>query len=152
MSEPFRTTRRVEFSDTDAAGIVHFAAFFRYMEQAEHELLRSVGLSVHGHSGLGKDGAEGKVSWPRVSARCDYRSPAKFEDVLEIAVSVARLGEKSVTYRFDFRIAEQALASGEVTAVCCRFPQGGPPQSVAIPDSIRAKLTPFLETNAEARS
>ena len=37
----FRTTRRVEFRDTDAAGIVHFSAFFFYMESVEHEFLRS---------------------------------------------------------------------------------------------------------------
>src|SRR5213078_989612 len=46
MPAVFRTTRRVEFADTDMAGIVHFANFFRYMESAEHEFLRSHGLSV----------------------------------------------------------------------------------------------------------
>ena len=40
MPEPYRTTRRVEFRDTDAAGIVHFSAFFFYMESVEHEFLR----------------------------------------------------------------------------------------------------------------
>ena len=66
----FRTTRRVEFSDTDAAGIAHFTAFFRFMEQAEHELLRSVGLSVF----MPVDGEE--ITWPRVSSKCDFRSMA----------------------------------------------------------------------------
>ena len=46
MPAPFRTTRRVEFADTDMAGIVHFANFFRYMEAAEVEFLRARGLSV----------------------------------------------------------------------------------------------------------
>ena len=70
MSTAFVTSRRVEFSDTDAAGIVHFVAFFRMMEQAEHELLRSVGLSEqafphpHGRgdevtSGSGGDSRDG---------------------------------------------------------------------------------------------
>ena len=77
---PFRTTRRVEFSDTDAAGIAHFTAFFRYMEQAEHELLRSVGLSVK------MSGPDGEFGWPRVGARCDFTSTAKFEDLVEIEV------------------------------------------------------------------
>ena len=73
MATKFVTTRRVEFSDTDAAGIMHFAAFFRLMEQAEHELLRSVGLSVHD--------VASQISWPRVSAKCDYQSAARFEDL-----------------------------------------------------------------------
>ena len=46
MPQSFRTSRRVEFRDTDAAGIVHFSVFFTWMEAAEHELLRSLGLSV----------------------------------------------------------------------------------------------------------
>ena len=78
MSTAFVTTRRVEFSDTDAAGIMHFAAFFRMMEQAEHDLLRSVGLSVVMHDD------EGKISWPRVAAKCDFQAAARFEDLLRI--------------------------------------------------------------------
>ncbi len=53
MSEAYRTTRRVEFRDTDAAGIVHFSAFFFYMESVEHEFLRQLGLSVHATGGSG---------------------------------------------------------------------------------------------------
>ena len=46
MTQPFRTTRRVEFGDTDMAGIAHFANFFRYMEAAETDFLLARGLSV----------------------------------------------------------------------------------------------------------
>jgi acyl-CoA thioesterase FadM len=46
MPVVFRTTRRIEFADTDMAGIVHFANFFRFMEAAECEFLRERGLSV----------------------------------------------------------------------------------------------------------
>jgi 4-hydroxybenzoyl-CoA thioesterase/acyl-CoA thioester hydrolase len=139
MSTAFVTTRRVEFSDTDAAGIMHFVAFFRMMEQAEHDLLRSVGLSVVMHD------AEGKLSWPRVNATCDFRAAAHFEDLLEIDVGIARLGERSVTYNHVFRRADQTLATGQVTAVCCRIREGSPPQSLPIPESIAAKLRSFAK-------
>ena len=43
MTEPFRTRRRVEFADTDMAGIAHFANFFRWMEAAEVDYLASRG-------------------------------------------------------------------------------------------------------------
>ena len=65
MPLPFCTSRRVEFRDTDAAGIVHFSVVPVYMEQAGHELLRSLGMSVHQHD------AQGEISWPRVSVGCD---------------------------------------------------------------------------------
>jgi len=138
MSTAFVTSRRVEFSDTDAAGIMHFAAFFRMMEQAEHELLRSVGLSVVMHD------ASGKISWPRVNAKCDYQSPARFEEVLNIEVRIARLGKRSVTYSHSFSRHGQVLATGEITAVCCRVREGVPPKSLSIPVAIAKKLKPFV--------
>jgi len=134
MPSPFRVQRRVEFRDTDAAGIVHFSAFFLYMEQAEHEWLRQLGLSV-----LMRD-AEGTISWPRVAVRCDYRGVVQFEDMLDIELSVARLGTKSVTYGFRFLKGDQLVAEGEVTSVCCRIRDSQPPESIPIPVAIRTKL------------
>jgi 4-hydroxybenzoyl-CoA thioesterase/acyl-CoA thioester hydrolase len=136
MATKFVTTRRVEFSDTDAAGIMHFAAFFRLMEQAEHELLRSVGLSVHD--------VASQISWPRVSAKCDYQSAARFEDLLEIEVRIARLGKTSVTYSHHFLRNGQQLATGQITSVCCRLRAGKPPKPITIPAAIFKKLKPFV--------
>jgi 4-hydroxybenzoyl-CoA thioesterase/acyl-CoA thioester hydrolase len=130
----FRTTRRVEFSHTDAAGIAHFTAFFEFMEQAEHELLRSRDLSVFMNDDAGI------ISWPRVAAKCEFQSAARFEDVLEIEVQIARLGEKSVTYAFRFRLEETDVASGELTSVCCRMTDQAPPEPIAIPEWFREKL------------
>ena len=46
MTAEYKKERRVEFSETDMAGIIHYSAYFQYMEEAEHEFLRSLGLSV----------------------------------------------------------------------------------------------------------
>ena len=148
MSTPFRTTRRVEFSDTDAAGIMHFSAFFRFMEQAEHDLLRSLGLSVVMSDDVTQAGG-GKLSWPRVHAHCDFRAPAHYEDVLEIEVTLTRLGEKSASYSFRFLTDGRELATGEITSVCCRITPGQKPQSVEIPGWFRAKLSPFVSSPAD---
>lgn len=131
MPTPFRMQRRVEFRDTDAAGIAHFSVFFLYMEQTEHAWLRELGASV-----LTRDEA-GKISWPRVSARCDYRAPVEFEDLLDVELEVRRLGAKSVTYGFRFLKAGRLAAEGEVTAVCCRIREGSPPESIPIPPALR---------------
>jgi acyl-CoA thioester hydrolase len=148
MTASFRTSRRVEFSDTDAAGIMHFSAFFRFMEQAEHDLLRSQALSVVMQDEVTREGG-GKLSWPRVHAHCDFRSPAHYEDEVAIEVWIARLGEKSVSYQFRFLLDDRELATGEITSVCCRLIPGQPPQSVAIPDWFRAKLLPFVLSATE---
>ena len=104
----------VEFHDTDMAGIMHFAAFFQYMESAEHEFIRSLGFSVHSEQ------AGEHISFPRVSAACDYRSPAHCEEMLDIAVTVSRLGSSSVTYDFQFSHDGRDIAAGKMTSVCCR--------------------------------
>jgi len=139
MTTPFRVRRRVEFHDTDAAGIMHFASFFVLMEQAEHEFLRHLGLTVF------MKGEEGTFSWPRVAVRCDYTGAVRFEDELDIDVTLSRLGSKSITYRFRMLRGEDAIATGEFTAVFCKLVAGQKPQSLVIPAEIRAKLEPYLE-------
>jgi acyl-CoA thioester hydrolase len=134
MTEAFETTRRVEFRDTDAAGMLHFSVFFVYMEQAEHEMLRHLGLSVM------LEDEQGPISFPRVAARCDYQRAVKFEDLLVIEVTVVRLGKKSVTYEFNFSHEGLPIASGQITTVCCRFDAEGTPKSISIPSWITEKL------------
>ena len=84
MKKPFITSHRVEFRDTDAAGIMHFSTFLTYMEESEHEFLRSLGLSVMPGE---MDGIH--VSWPRVSVNCEYKAPLHFEETFEVHVSIA---------------------------------------------------------------
>ncbi len=129
----FRTQRRVEFVDTDMAGIVHFASFFRYMESAEHEFLRSRGLSVV----LDWEGEH--LGFPRVSATCDYVKSARFEEVIDILMRIERLGAKSISYAVEFFRGDDLLARGKLTCVCCRVGDG-PLVSVEIPAGIRARL------------
>ena len=138
MAELYRTTRRVEFSETDAAGMIHFSSYFLYMEQAEHELFRHLGTSV-----LTKDDS-GTISWPRVSASCDYSRPVTFEDELQIDVGIARLGEKSVTYQFYFLKDDQQVALGQITSVCCRIAEGQPPRPIVIPQTYVELLKPYI--------
>lgn len=127
--------RRVEFRDTDAAGIVHFSVFFLMMEEAEHAALRHVGLSV-----MSPENVDGHLTWPRISATCDYVSAARFEDILDVHVTVAKIGTTSVTYGFQFLRGEEIIASGKVTAVCCMWHPGKPLAKHAIPQEIRSAL------------
>jgi len=116
---PFTTRRRVEFRDTDAAGIAHFSAFFFWMESVEHELLRSVGVAVVER---GSDGAD--ASWPRVSAACDYTSAVRFGDELDVSVEVEAIGRSSVTYAFLFAHEARRVARGRIVAVRCLMRPG----------------------------
>ena len=129
----FQTTRRVEFADTDMGGIVHFSRFFVFMETAEHEFLRSLGLDVHHVDG----GHE--VGWPRLSASCEYKSPARLGDTLAIHLSVVRKGTTSMTYGFEMRSGERLVARGRVTSVRCRI-GGKTLEPVPIPAAMAAQV------------
>jgi acyl-CoA thioester hydrolase len=131
----FRTQRRVDFVDTDVAGIVHFSNFFRYMETAEVEFMRSLGLSVK------LDWQGTTLGFPRVAASCDFMKPARFEDLIDITVSVKNVGRKSVTYGFDFSLDGEPVAQGQLTAVCVQVFPDRSFASVEIPKEIRDKLT-----------
>ncbi len=139
MAYQFVQRRKVAFSETDLAGIVHFACFFPYMEDCEHAFYRSLNESVHKMD----DGAGGWVGWPRIHASCDYRNPLRFEDEVDIEMLVADVGNKTIEYRFRFlKIgAEEPVvaAVGKVTVICVRFSEGVM-GAVEIPEFIRKKI------------
>jgi 4-hydroxybenzoyl-CoA thioesterase/acyl-CoA thioester hydrolase len=139
MQPIYKTTRRVEFHDTDAAGIMHFSTFFTFMEEAEHELLRHLGLSVY----IQEEGET--ISWPRVSAACDFTDTVRFEDEVEIGVQIERLGDRSVTYGFHFQHDQREIAKGAMTSVCCRISEDNPPESIVIPEWIAEKLRAMID-------
>jgi acyl-CoA thioester hydrolase len=145
-TEPrFVTTRRVEFVDTDMAGIVHFSNFFRYMEQAEAEFFRS-----HGHSlALTKNGSG--VGWPRVAASASFKAPAYHNDVLEVRIYVRRRGFKSLTLQFEFRRGETLVATGQIKTAYCRFRPDQPIQSLEIPADFDSLLGPYDPAAATER-
>jgi len=139
----FRATRLVEFHDTDMAGIMHFAAFYRYMASVEHEFFRSLGMSlcIRDEKGTRDDTS---LTFPRVSASCDFKSPARCEEILDIGVRLVKLGKKSLTFQFDFTHEGREVASGQMTSVCCHVNPREPLRSVPIPAEMAEKLRPYL--------
>jgi len=128
MSSQFTYRRRVQFADTDMAGIVHFANYYRYMEEAEHAWFRSLGLSIMQTM---PDGTV--IGWPRVRTQCSYEAPARYDDEIEIRLTVVRKGVKSLTLEFEFWRGDTRLARGTAKTVCCICAHGKELQSIEIP-------------------
>ena len=135
MASFLERTRRVEFVETDMAGIVHFSSFYIWMEQIEHEFFRSQGLSIVRHL---EDGST--IGWPRVSAQCRFESPARYEDILTVRLTVQRIGVKSLTFDVVFRNSGRVIARGSMKTVCCIVRPGHGLESIEIPDEYRAKF------------
>ena len=138
MAYEFKMLHRVEFSETDMAGIIHFSSYFRYMEVTEHAFFRSLGLTINTRStSLG-------VGWPRVHVSCDFDYPLRFEDEVEVHLLVREKTERSLTYDFVFRkfnvdpVVE--VARGLLTVVCVKEDESGTMKSVPIPAVIAEKI------------
>ena len=139
MAYEFIYRRRIEFAETDLAGIVHFANFYRMMENAEHAFFRSLGFSVH-HAFDGQ-----LVGWPRVSAACEFMKPLRFEDEVDVHLLVAEIRNRSLRYGFRFWKEDGAVrvevARGQVTTVCAAMDRlTGKMGAVAIPAVLRDLL------------
>ena len=139
MPYEFTLSHRVEFSETDMAGIVHFANFFRMMENAEHAFFRSLGFTIHAHE------AGTTTGWPRVNAACEFLKPLRFEEIVDIQILVAEVRARSIRYAFRFWKDDAGerveIARGSVTAVCASVnKETGKLGAVEIPDAIRAAI------------
>lgn len=148
MSYRFTHRRRVEFADTDVAGIMHFSNFFRFMEVTEHAFYRSMGFSVHPFK-KHEENEDSQVGWPRVHASADYRLPLNFEEEVEIELLVEEVKNKTVGLYFNFwkhpdeESQKVIAATGRFTVVCVTFDEElRRMKAVAIPDEWRDKLTP----------
>jgi len=143
MAFEFKAVRRVEFSDTDMAGIVHYSNFFRYMETAEHGFYRSVGLSVI------MDQFDPPIGFPRVHASCDYKKPLRFEDMVEIHLLVREIRARVISYAFRFSKLPAAAggepilaATGALTVVCVAHRADGRMEAVPIPREFAGRIEP----------
>jgi len=133
----FRTSLRVTWVETDAAGVVHYSNYFRFFERAEEEFYGHLGFSFD-------DAAKHGVWFPRVEVFCQYRKPARFNDLLEVELTIEELKEKSVKYGFRISDKETAttVADGYVVVVAADKQTG---KSTQIPMEIAEKLKSFLE-------
>lgn len=121
MSLPSITVRRkVEFSDTDAAGLVHFSNYFRYMESAERAFFERAGIPLF-------ESAPDRLSgFPRVDAQCSFVRPLRYGDEVSITLTLEKV--RSAGLHFGFLLeklsasaAPEMVAQGSLTTVYSRF-------------------------------
>lgn len=132
MASEYRLRRRVQFYETDAAGIVHFSWFFRYMEEAEHALWREAGLSIAP--------PDAEISWPRVAASFDFHSALRFEQEFDVWLRVAGISKKTIRYTCLLTLGDTKIATGTLTVACVRKRPNEPMKAIEIPPEIAARF------------
>jgi acyl-CoA thioester hydrolase len=136
MASEFRYQRRVQFAETDLAGIVHFSTMFRYIEEAEHAMWRACGLSIAER--------DGHLGWPRLRAALEFRSPLRFEEEFEVLVRITSLKRRTIDYEFTIRRGDTLIAVGAMTSVCAAKNPDGTMKAAEIPSTIAERLQQFV--------
>ena len=133
--QPFEVTRRVEFSQTDAAGLIHFTTYFIFMEAAEAELFRQLGLPL-----LWRE--EGRsFGFPRVDCQCRFRRPVGFGDPVTISLDGLEMVAGRLQYTFQFRDpAGHRCGSGSMTTTLVERQEDGSLASRPLPEAHRKAL------------
>ena len=133
--------RRIEFSETDMAGLVHFSNFFRYMETAERDFFEAAGLDLI-NSQPGK-----VVGWPRARAECKFSAPLRFGDTIQIHLAVKAVKDRALEYQF--RIYRKnpdgtctQAGKGAMTTIFTTMEPAGSLKSSPLSAQIRERITP----------
>lgn len=126
----YKKNFRIQFVDTDASQRIHYSSVFRYLEILDHEFFRSIGYS---YTQLFNEGYE----MPRVHLDCMYLGSIEYDDELEAQIAVAKVGNSSFTYSFEFFKGAQPVIKGTMTIVFITSADG---KKVSIPEAIRAEL------------
>jgi acyl-CoA thioester hydrolase len=104
---------RVRFGETDLMGIVHHASYVHYMEVARIEWLRRRGVAY-------ADWAAHGVHLPVVDLSLQYRAPARFDDEIDVHVSLVEVGAASVRFEYRLlRVSDGTLCTAGMTRLAC---------------------------------
>lgn len=133
MATEYTHKRRVQFYETDAAGIVHFSWFFRYMEEAEHAMWRHAGLSIHPE--------QSSIGWPRVGASCAFHRALKFEQEFDVTIRVIEITTRTMSYTCEMTQDGQKIATGTLKIACVSKLPDGTMKSAEIPEDVARRFT-----------
>ena len=128
MTPSISIRRRLQWIDTDAQGIWHHSVVIRWVEEAEVELHRSLGIL-----------AETLGATPRVRTEFDFAGAVRFDDVVDIALAVEAVGETSVTYAVEVTSDSRPIVTGRMIAVLVDRDTG---VKKSWPDHLRRALSP----------
>jgi len=143
VSFKFSAEIRVRLPETDSLGVVYHGCFLTYFDVARMDYLRGLGLLEQFRKGESLNLV--------VHASADFRSPARFDDVLLVHVRVRRIGDSSVT--FDFRV--NAKADGRLVAEgrsVHSFIDSKNWQPSRVPDDFRAKVQAYEGTALDEKA
>ena len=142
----FRSTVTVRFADIDPAGVVYYPCFLHYCHTAMEDFFAGpVGFPYP------RLIAEHRIGFPAVHLEVDFRKPLRYGDEVSIGVAIERVGNTSVTWRYDLQVIGHpgTVADVKVVTACLDFDQF---HACAVPTWLRDSLARFSRENAQESS
>jgi acyl-CoA thioester hydrolase len=129
MFMDFCLEKRIYYHDTDAGGVVYYGAYLKHLEEARTEYFRSIGVDLVEY-------AKNGVIFPVVHLEIDYKSPARYGDIIRVFTRPEKVGNASLNFI-------QEIKRGETTLVICKAVWAcvnGGLRPTRIPEDIRSKI------------
>ena len=127
----FESRIKVRFGDEDHAQIVYYPRFFHFFHCAFEDFFDEQGFCYR--DCLDVD----RVGWPAVHAEADFQRPARFGEVVVVALTIPKIGDKSVT--FNYLVTQESagdpVCTGQVVVACISMDTY---RGVPIPEKYRA--------------
>lgn len=134
---PITVQARVRWSDCDPLGIIHYGTYVHFFEVAESEMFRAAGLPYQVLR------VERHVHLPRKAFQVEFHSPAEMDEIVEVGIGVSRMGETSLTMRFEaYRASDKRhRASATLTVVSVEKESV---TKIPLPQFVKDALRPYL--------
>ena len=109
--EQHAVTFRVRYSETDPMGFVHHAQYFSYFEVGRMELFRAQGGDYREMEARG-------YLMVVVKVECDFKRPARFDDLLTLSTRVLRLTPAKLEHEYELTRDGELLARARTVLAC----------------------------------
>ena len=138
MSTAFSTEFIPGWGDVDQDRVLHFPIVFRYFKETEARFYRSLGIP------RGTLLQELDIWMPRVETHCLFVRPIKYDEALEVRMTVGDIADKTITYSYQIvsRDRQSLLAEGYLSVLIV---SGAEFKPVQVPESLRELLNPYVQ-------
>jgi acyl-CoA thioester hydrolase len=128
---------RVYYEDTDAAGVVYYANYFKFCERARTEWLRSIGFN--NSTMLAERGLVFVVR----AVKGDYLAPAALDDALQVVSTLDKLGGASLIFGQRVMRGEEVLFDAQIVIACIDIAAH---RASPIPTDLKQQLQALLQS------
>lgn len=125
----FCLEKKIYYHDTDAGGVVYYGSYLKHLEEARSEYFRSIGIDT-------AEWANNGIIFPVVHLEIDYKSPARYGDIIRVFTRPENVGSASLSFIQEIERGETRILLCKITCACVNKNM----KPTRIPEEIRSKI------------